>query len=269
MPFRCSEAAYGKYFEVPFRRACRITSCGSENLIRMDLNHELVLLRPVQRSSAIRLFLVIQVLFLFMGIVAVTSMDRFVLHRAMHPIHGERLDLFFRYFTHVGDGLMVVLVALIVLAFGDRRSFLMVALASISSAMVTQFLKQVPFAAEDRPFMFLEALGDLHWVEGLEVHHHNTFPSGHATATFSLFFSLVVLNGRPKPAVAFALVAVIVAYSRVYLNQHFTFDIMVGSMIGTGAGLLTYWFLYLSKFATKPWLNKGTKWLRKIGPDPL
>ncbi len=189
-------------------------------------------------------------------LLAVLLTEKLDLHAAMHPFHSEALDAFFLSVTHVGDGLVPLALSLLILAFRDIRSFLLMGLGCGFSAIVVQLLKRGPFASVDRPYMFKEQLGAMHWVPGLELHHHFSFPSGHSTAVFSMCFALAVFINRPTWSVAVAFLAILVAYSRVYLSQHFTEDILVGAALGTLTSYMVYRWLYLSGFSKRPWLDR-------------
>lgn len=162
--------------------------------------------------------------------VAVLATEQLNLHKAMHPVHSPLLDLFFTYITHLGDGLVPTAAALVLLLFRDVRSFLMMGVSCAASAIIVQALKHI--FAYDRPFMFKERLGDMHWVGGIDMHHHLSFPSGHSTAAFSMCYALAVLCRTRSAGMLLALLAVVIAYSRVYLSQHFTEDILAGAAIG-------------------------------------
>jgi len=210
----------------------------------------------MDRARAVYSFLIVTCLFALPASVALLTMDRFELHRIMHPINTRALDTFFRYVTHIGDGLTPTVIALYLLLFRRMRSFLMMALGCTLSAIVVQVLKQGPFSGMDRPSGFREQLGDLHWLEGLELHHHFSFPSGHTAAAFSMCFALAVLLGKKGWGTGLALLAVLIAYSRVYLNQHFTLDILVGMVVGAGVSWLTYYYLYKSTYSKRSWLDR-------------
>lgn len=186
--------------------------------------------------------------------VAVLCTEQLELHRAMHGFAGPALDGFFSWFTHVGDGWVPTALALSILFIRDLRSFMMMALSCGLSALVTQSLKHT--VDHDRPFMFKDQLGDMHWVEGLELHHHLSFPSGHATAAFSMCFALAVLVDKRAWGYAFGLLAILLAFSRVYLSQHFSEDILVGGAIGTLTTVLVYHWLYRSPFSQRTWLDR-------------
>ena len=57
-------------------------------------------------------------------------------------------------------------------------------------------------------------------------------------------------------AVPFALTAALLAFSRVYLSQHFTQDALAGSTLGTLSGIVVHHWLYRSAFANKRWLTR-------------
>ena len=210
----------------------------------------------MQRNKAVQWFTVLWIAYSVVLGTAILVTDKLELHRLMHPYHSPALDLFFSWCTHLGDGLVPTAIALFLLFFKDLRSFLMMAVGCTVSALLAQFLKQVVFPDHDRPFMFKALLGDMHWVPGLELHHHFSFPSGHTTAAFSMCFALTVLLGTRAWGMALAMIAMTLAYSRVYLSQHFSEDILVGAALGTLTSLLVYWWLYRSPVSTKRWLDR-------------
>ncbi len=214
------------------------------------------LLRAMRRTQSVRWFLATSGIWGALMLTAVLTMDRFELHRSMHVVDPPALDLFFRLFTHSGDGLAPTVLAVALLLFSDVRSFLMMALSCTLSAVVVQILKHGPFAGQDRPVRFKDQLGDLHWLDGLDLHAHFSFPSGHATTAFSMCFAIAVLIGRPTWAVILAMTAMVIAYSRVYLNQHFTADTLAGGTLGVAVAFTVYLLLYRGKYADRAWLER-------------
>jgi undecaprenyl-diphosphatase len=63
-----------------------------------------------------------------------------------------------------------------------------------------------------------------------------SFPSGHAASAFA--FATVVGHELPATAVPLRLLALGVAYSRVYTGVHYPGDVIVGSLIGTACGVV-------------------------------
>ncbi|MBS1563115.1 MAG: phosphatase PAP2 family protein, partial [Bacteroidetes bacterium] len=71
----------------------------------------------------------------------------------------------------------------------------------------------------------------------------NSFPSGHTTSAFALATILALHATKKGWGVFFLLLAVGVAYSRIYLGQHFLPDVTMGAILGTVSGLLVYAFV--------------------------
>lgn len=72
--------------------------------------------------------------------------------------------------------------------------------------------------------------------DGEHKRSNASFPSSHAANAFAL---AVVFSRRwPKLSWGFLAGATLVAVSRVYLNRHFTSDVVVGALLGAGVTLL-------------------------------
>jgi membrane-associated phospholipid phosphatase len=174
----------------------------------------------------------------------------------------ESFNSFFKYITYIGDGAFIILFAVALLFFNVQKA-LTVLFSYLISAGFTQAIKYAFFSHSDRPFLVFEMNHiPLKLVEGVDMNIHNSFPSGHTTAAFSLFFclSLFTPNNYLKTACFFA--ALLVAFSRVYLSQHFFEDITVGSLIGVLFTWLVCAGLYQTGFSET--FNKLQKPVWKI-----
>jgi len=117
-------------------------------------------------------------------------------------------------------------------------SFLLASLISIG-------LKEIFFDDENRPFFiftYYEHL-KLKLVNGVQPFIHNTFPSGHATQAFAIFSILLFFSERLSIKIIFLFIAILTAFSRVYLSQHWMNDIVAGSCIGMFFAIFFYFFL--------------------------
>ena len=203
-------------------------------------------------------------LFLFISIIILLLFDKMNIHLYMNDFHNSGADLFFKYSTDLGDGLTLVLVA-VALLFISKRMALQVALSGITAGAIAQVLKKVVFGPVQRPSAFFEDLGiQLYYVEGVDLHSAFSFPSGHSTAIFVLMTSLVLIQKDRKFDFLLITLAVLIAYSRIYLSQHFLQDIFAGSIIGSCVAILVYWMVYSNKSITNkkldsPLINFSTK----------
>ena len=152
--------------------------------------------------------------------------------------HTAGLDVFFKYVTKLGEGFPVYLgVALLIF---NWRNGLLVLLGQGLTSLVTQALKYA--FAHPRPATYFKEMGiDLPaTVDGVKLHtSFNSFPSGHTSAAFALFTCLALMTPR-RLAPLWMTAAWAVAYSRIYLSQHFLEDILSGSLIGMISSCAVY-----------------------------
>lgn len=168
------------------------------------------------------------------------------IHKAMNVYVGNlNLDIFFKYITHLGDGAFAFLVAFIFLFFSVRKS-VYILLSYLGAAIVSSILKHLVYHDIYRPhFVFQYFVREkLKQVEGVDLVGFNSFPSGHALSAFALFFCLIFVSRNHLLKVLFFTLAILAAYSRVYLSQHWLIDIYVGSIIGVIFSILFYVVFY-------------------------
>jgi membrane-associated phospholipid phosphatase len=164
-------------------------------------------------------------------------------------LHNPISDFIAQYLTHLGDGLFAALLILGLLAIRFDY-FFWGALSFGISAALAQGLKRLVFSDMARPLKYMGEKAGLHLVEGVTVHHDFSFPSGHGTTAFMLFFVLSLVQNNKKMGFLYFLVALIVSLTRPYLVQHFFEDIYVGAIIGVATTLLV-------------WQIKPRLWFRK------
>jgi len=154
--------------------------------------------------------------------------------------HSAAGDWFFGLFTFVGDGAFYVLVSLGLLWVRFRWALLSLVSFLLTSA-AAQALKRLAFTGHPRPVSYFSehpGFPALRLVAGETMNGLHSFPSGHTTTAFSVFVLLSVLARRRRWGLLFLLLAVGVAFSRVYLAQHFVEDVLAGSALGTGLTLV-------------------------------
>jgi membrane-associated phospholipid phosphatase len=167
--------------------------------------------------------------------------------------HTPYLDLFFKYITYFGDGSIMAILLIGLLFFSYKLSILTTFSVLFQSVLVTLF-KRWLFKGLERPTAYFEGI-DWTFVEGVNVHGSNTFPSGHTTTGFALFALLVVIfnNRNYILSMSFFLMASLVGLSRVYLLQHFVVDIFFGAIFGILSVVLA--LMLMEKFFQKEQLD--------------
>lgn len=170
--------------------------------------------------------------------------------------HEAWLDYFFQGITFLGDGIFSTLIV-IVLLFRNIYLGIVSASSIIFTTIVTQGLKRLVFADALRPYKFFESTLHLYYVKGIEIHSYFSFPSGHTSGAFTIFFILALISRKPFVDVLCFCIAALVGLSRMYLLQHFFIDTYFGALIGiTGTLLLYCAFQYMTTWKSNPALNR-------------
>ncbi len=156
----------------------------------------------------------------------------------LNSYHNKWLDLFFSKFTFLGDGLFVVLLAIILFfALKTQRLSILVLISYIVSGLLAQLLKH-SFNAP-RPKVFFNSNTYQHFIDGVSIANCESFPSGHTTSAFALAFILAYSTNKKSFQVILLLLAIAAGYSRIYLGQHFLTDVLFGAFLGTLISVLT------------------------------
>ena len=180
------------------------------------------------------------------------------LHLLLCQPHTAMLDQIVPVFTNLVDWLPYVTVVLLLFYRAGWATFL--ASNLLLSTLIVQPIKHIVHAP--RPLTwFAENMPDitLPLVEGVRMNHWLSFPSGHTTTFFVLFFSLSIIlcaeNIKGKNILSFLcfLCASFGAYTRIYLSHHFELDIFAGILIAILSTLLVYYFLVLKTQNTQFW----------------
>jgi len=190
---------------------------------------------------------------LFLGLsVVLLCFDKETIHLAVNRWNGVGRDFFFYHLTFLGDGLFALLVMIVAVFFRFRYAIAL-AIAYLSSALIVQVLKHLVFSEIMRPVRYFRDTGiELHLVEGVSQHAYLSFPSGHSASALAVFVVLALLVKSRWIALTLLITGFAIAFSRVYLSQHFMADIFVGALIGCIAAYLSVLWMNLWE---KPFMN--------------
>lgn len=169
------------------------------------------------------------------------------------------VDWFFKYLTHFGDGWFLIFIVFLLLFQNIRKALILLISYAIAGGLVS-VLKNYVFDAARPHFVFDYYYKDVavNYVEGVELLALNSFPSGHSTAAFVLVTFLMFQFDNRFIKFLFGLTGILIAFSRVYLSQHWINDIVAGSLIGM---VLSSVILIL--FDKYNWLHQYNKGLIK------
>ncbi|MBK9255397.1 MAG: phosphatase PAP2 family protein [Saprospiraceae bacterium] len=180
----------------------------------------------------------------------------------INKLHHPTTDMFFRYFTHLGDGVFYILVIIIFL-FVNKRWFFHLLSGFIFTSIISRIGKDLIFTEALRPKKYFEESNIIiRTIQDMDIHHYNSFPSGHTMMAFSLFLLLGLYLDRKRFVIICAATAWLVAFSRVYLSQHFPIDVLVGSGLGFITTTLSY--LWVENLIQKGKLSNPDKPYIKI-----
>jgi len=151
-------------------------------------------------------------------------------------------DVFFHYYTYIGDWVPFVVVA--GLLFYRYKIALFVLISQLASGLVSIIIKQT--WNEPRPILYFKEYFpkiQLHYISGEHMNYAHSFPSGHTITAFAFFLALSFFTKRPGLHFLYFVAALFVGYSRIYLSQHFAIDILAGSIIGVSVTTLCKYYL--------------------------
>lgn len=212
------------------------------------------------------LFTLLTLLFLIGLGIALLNIEKGTLHLSLNAYHAPLLDWVMRIYTRFADyGIYIAVLILLIFYKAGWASLL--ALNAAAATIVVQVLKRIINAP--RPLLwFSDNLPDvqLQLVEGFPMAYHLSCPSGHTITFFTLCLTLSwVCACEAKtplrsymPQVILFLLAVLGAYSRIYLSMHFAFDIWCGAAL---ALIVCYVcsIPFVRKMHEKPFWNRNLR----------
>lgn len=181
------------------------------------------------------------------------------IHIFTNAYHSAFFDGLMKYWTYLGDGVVLIIFILIMVFISFRHFFILLA-AYLISGIDTQLMKRLFFNNLARPAKYFEIHDidyQLYLVPDVQQHAWHSFPSGHASAAFAVFFGLFLLIRSKWLQMLCFILALGVAYSRIYLSQHFLMDVVAGSVMGVLSAWLAWLWLkrYQASWLDKPLVN--------------
>ena len=180
------------------------------------------------------------------------------LHLTLCQPHTVFLDSLVPVFTNLVNWLPYLVVLLLLFYRAGWATFL--ASNLLLSTLIVQPIKHIVHAPRPLTWFAKNMLDvSLPLVEGVRMNYWLSFPSGHTTTFFVLFFSLSIIlyaeniKGKNILSLICFLCASFGAYTRIYLSQHFALDIFAGILIAVCSTLVLYFFLVKKTQNTSFW----------------
>jgi len=172
------------------------------------------------------------------------AIDAALFIRVNHLPHPRWLDRFFARFSWVMTGGHAWILVLLADALRQRTRAINAALAVLPSLYLATTTVEIPikkYFRRRRPFIsIVRAI-----VVGRKPGSYS-FPSGHSAAAFA--GAILLQSCYPRGRRFFFAVALLVAFSRIYLGAHYPGDVVSGSLAGTALAKL-----YQSLFKRLRW----------------
>lgn len=150
----------------------------------------------------------------------------------INGLHFSLGDVLFPYATELGSSVTAVVICLLLL-FVSYRSSLLMASSLIVTTIINVSLKNL-FNAPRPSVYFANHTRPIYYVPDVEVLSNNfSFPSGHTVCAFTIAMVLTYITPNKKMGILYLLYALLVAYSRMYMSQHFLEDVTAGSIVAT------------------------------------
>ena len=145
------------------------------------------------------------------------------------------LDPVMTTITQFGDGgIFWIMMAILMLCIRNiRRTGLACALSMIIGLVVTNLILK-NLVARVRPYDLIEGLTVL-----VSKPHDWSFPSGHTTNALAAAWVMFTQLPR-KYGVPALILALLIAFSRMYVGVHYPTDVLGGIVVGCGAAWCAY-----------------------------
>lgn len=150
-------------------------------------------------------------------------------------LRNDLLTPFMEFITHLGDsGWIWIAGAFVLLLLArTRRVGVVMAVSMIFNLLATNIVLKNALA-RTRPYEVVEGLHRI-----IEAQSDFSFPSGHTACSFAA--AVVIFLMCPKKAgIAAMTLAVLIAFSRLYVGVHFPTDVLGGAVVGTLCALFAW-----------------------------
>ena len=162
------------------------------------------------------------------------NIDDNVLNFVQEHFRNSFMDTIMPVITSLGNsGIVWILITIVLIAMKRYRKYgYMLALALIITLVVGNITLK-PLIARTRPF----DANDLKNILLIEAPTDYSFPSGHTMSSFAAAIVLIYMD--KKVGIIAMILAVLIAFSRLYLYVHYPSDVFVGMILGVLSAIIS------------------------------
>ena len=153
----------------------------------------------------------------------------------LQTIHTPLLDKILAFITSLGNAgiIWIVLAVVLLILPKTRRTGIIVAAALLMDLILCNLILK-NLVARVRPYDVNTAIAIL-----IKKPLDFSFPSGHTAASFAAMTALFLAKMK-KAWIAALILAVLIAFSRLYFYVHYPTDVLGGAVVGILSGIIGY-----------------------------
>ena len=179
------------------------------------------------------------------------NFDQPILDWIIANLRNPVLDVLMPFITLFGDaGIFWIACAVVCIIIPKTRKMGLSMGAALLIGVLLCNVTLKPIIARPRPYVFFEHIA-MYLTDG---ESDFSFPSGHTIASFEAAVAILLRN--KKLGIPAMILAVLIAFSRLYLCVHYVSDVLASVVLGTLIALLATW---LVNKLWKAWENKYKK----------
>lgn len=153
----------------------------------------------------------------------------------LQTIHTPLLDKILAFITSLGNaGIIWIVLAVVLLILPKTRKTGIIVAAALLMDLVLCNLILKNLVARVRPYDVNTAIAIL-----IKKPLDFSFPSGHTAASFAAMTALFLAKMK-KAWIAALILAVLIAFSRLYFYVHYPTDVLGGAVVGILSGIIGY-----------------------------
>ena len=153
----------------------------------------------------------------------------------LQTIHTPLLDKILAFITSLGNaGIIWIVLAVVLLILSKTRKTGIIVAAALLMDLILCNLILKNLVARVRPYDVNTAIAIL-----IKKPLDFSFPSGHTAASFAAMTALFLAKMK-KAWIAALVLAVLIAFSRLYFYVHYPTDVLGGAVVGILSGIIGY-----------------------------